>query len=209
MSPAEIDRLSACRTCGLIQRRPAHRAGWRAHCHRCAARLPDPPGGKAMGDRTAAAAMAALILYPVAVGLPIVRVERLGVVHEANTWEAVTAMISSGDVVVGVAVAVCSIVLPLVKLLALLDLSLRARRHAPLMRARIAHIIEWCGRWSMIDVLLAAMLVAVVKLGNLMTVSPGPGALAFTLMVFLSLVASASFDPRSLWHDQPSEKPHA
>ena len=53
--------------------------------------------------------------------------------------------------------------------------------------------------------LLAAVLVALVKLGKLMTVTPGPGALAFTAMAVLSLVASATFDPRCLWQDQRAE----
>jgi len=60
-------------------------------------------------------------------------------------------------------------------------------------------LVEWTGRWGMLDVLLVAILVAVLKLGDLMTVSAGPGLLAFTACVTLSLFAAASFDPHGLW----------
>jgi paraquat-inducible protein A len=51
----------------------------------------------------------------------------------------------------------------------------------------------------MLDVLLVAILVAALKLGDAMEVTPGPGALAFALCVILSLLAAASFDPRRVW----------
>ena len=66
-------------------------------------------------------------------------------------------------------------------------------------RALTYHLIEWTGRWGMLDVLLVAVLVALVKLGDLMQISAGPGATAFATVVILSLLASACFDPHSLW----------
>jgi paraquat-inducible protein A len=60
-------------------------------------------------------------------------------------------------------------------------------------------MVEFLGRWGMVDVLLVAVLVAVVKLGDLVTVTPGPGVLAFGSVVVLSLLASAAFDPHALW----------
>ncbi|MCA8981409.1 MAG: paraquat-inducible protein A, partial [Planctomycetes bacterium] len=60
-------------------------------------------------------------------------------------------------------------------------------------------IVEWAGRWGMLDVLLIAMVVTWVKVGDLVEVTPGPGVIAFTLCVLLSLLASARFDPHVLW----------
>ena len=66
-------------------------------------------------------------------------------------------------------------------------------------RALTYHLVEWTGRWGMLDVLLVALLVAVLKLGELVQLSAGPAALAFTGCVLLNLLASASFDPHALW----------
>jgi len=102
-------------------------------------------------------------------------------------------------------VFLASVVLPACKLVGLLVLDLAADRLRPHLRARTWGAIELTGRWGMLDVLLVAVLVAVLKLGDLVTVHPGPGALAFTLMVVLSLVAAMSFDPHSLY-DGPSAR---
>ena len=99
---------------------------------------------------------------------------------------------------VALIVGLCSVVLPLGKLGALLVLSaggLHLRHHH---RALTYHLVEWTGRWGMLDVLLVAVLVAVLKLGDVVEVSAGPAALAFTSCVVLSLLASAFFDPLSL-----------
>ena len=57
----------------------------------------------------------------------------------------------------------------------------------------------------MLDVLLVAVVVAWVKVGDLVEISPGPAAFAFTLVVILSLVATAIFDPHALWEETPIE----
>ena len=94
-----------------------------------------------------------------------------------------------------------SIVLPLGKLLALVGItgsrSWLARRH----RALTWRVVELTGRWGMLDVLLVAVVVAWLKVGAVVEVTPGPGAVAFTACVFLSLLASAWFDPHALWSD--------
>ena len=155
--------------------------------------------------RSAALAFAGLILYPVAVGLPMIRVEQFGHHNDASILEGTATLLSGGHVLVGVIVLLCSIVLPLGKLLSLLILSagglMMRREH----RALTYHIVELTGRWGMLDVLLVAILVAVLKLGDMVEVSAGPAALAFTACVVLSLLASAAFDPHSLWSDAETE----
>ena len=91
--------------------------------------------------------------------------------------------------------------IPLLKLVGLFVLSGGALSGRPRTAAFTWHLVEWTGRWGMLDVLLVAVLVAVVKLGQLMELSAGPGALAFTACVALNLAASASFDPHSLWDE--------
>ena len=78
-----------------------------------------------------------------------------------------------------------------------------AQEHHERHRALTYRLVEWTGRWGMLDVLLVAILLAVLKLGDMVEVSVGPGLLAFTSCVGLSLIAAASFDPHSLWEPQP------
>lgn len=171
----------------------------RACCARCETSLVKRSVVARSNSRTAAIATAALILYPFAVTLPMLEVERFGHTSAASILEGVASLLSGGHWIVGVVVLLCSIVVPLGKLAALLALSAGGlglgRRH----RALTYRLVEWTGRWGMLDVLLVAVLVAVLKLGDMVTVTAGPAALAFCGVVVLSLAAAASFDPHALW----------
>ena len=172
-------------------------------CSRCGSRLPQAAAVRRSNSRTAAVALAALILYPLAVSLPMIRVERFGHHTDASVLEGVSTLFASGHVFVAAVVGLCSVILPLGKLISLLILSaggpLLRHRH----RALTYHIVEWTGRWGMLDVLLVAILVAVLKIGDFMEVTAGPAALAFTLCVLMSLLAAAVFDPHVLWQSEP------
>ncbi len=193
--------LRSCPTCGLVQAAPEPTPGFRACCARCDSTLERPRDRSLRNSRTAALAAAALIIYPLAVSLPILEVRKLGVVRETGVLEGSARLLSDGHVVIGLVVFVCSVILPLFKLLSLLMLTssrtFLRRRH----RALTHRIVEWTGRYGMLDVLCVAILVAALKLGDLVSVRAGYGALAFVACVLLSLAASASFDPRSVWED--------
>ena len=194
--------LRSCPHCGLIQKVPPVSPGRRACCFRCDGGLGTGPRRWISNSRTAAIATAALVLFPLAVTLPMIRIEKFGHTHESGLIEGVTVLLSRGELVVGLVVLTCSVILPVLKLVAMLVLSsgrfLRLRH-----RALTYRLVEWAGRWGMLDVLLVAILVAVLKLGDMVEVSVGPGLLAFTTCVGLSLVAAALFDPHSLWEPQP------
>jgi paraquat-inducible protein A len=197
--------LKACHCCGLVQRLPALGSDCAALCARCGTTLWHPARRRSKG-RTFAAALAALILFPLAVGLPIMRFERLGHAHDASVWSGSIGLLARGELFVGGVVLLCSFVIPLAKLLGLLAItgprSLLGRRH----RAATYRAIELAGRWGMLDVLVIAILVAWVKLGDLVQVRPGPAAAAFTLCVVLSLCASAWFDPHALWEEEEPQR---
>ncbi len=199
------EMLRACFCCGLVQEVPPVDRESRAICVRCGTTL--SVGERSRGDngRTVAAALAALILYPLAISLPIMRLERFGHSTEASIWTGSIGLLETGEVFVGSVVLLCSIVIPLAKLLGLFTLCVRGPGLSRRQKARTYRVIEWAGRWGMLDVLLIALLVAWIKIGDLVDVSPGPGALTFTLCVLLSLLASAHFDPHALW-DHPEEE---
>jgi len=147
----------------------------------------------------AAFTVTALILYPAAMSLPVMEVSRLGHVREATIWSGTVSLLASGEVVVGLVVLACSIVAPLAKLGAMLGLTVGSAWWGRRPRAVTFRLVEWIGRWGMLDVLLVALLVAAVKLGEWVEVRAGPGAVAFAGVVVCSLLASAFFDPHAIW----------
>ncbi len=198
------DSIRGCPCCGLVQTLPSVPRGMRACCVRCATTLHRPATRIRGNSRAAAIALAALILYPVAVMLPMLRIERFGHTHESSIIEGTISLLSGGHVLVGIVVLLCSIILPLGKLLSLLVLSAGGFRMRREHRALTYHIVEFTGRWGMLDILLVAVLVAALKIGDMVEVSAGPAALAFTLVVGLSLLATAAFDPHDIWRSRPT-----
>lgn len=193
--------LAACHRCGLVHRLPAVPPRHRATCTRCDAVIPHERHPRAPA-RTAALAIAALLIYPLALTLPVMTITRLGHAETASIWTGMVGLLAEGHLAVGLAVLFFSIIAPISKLAALFALC--APRVLPARhRARTYAMVEFLGRWGMVDVLLVAVLVAIVKLGDLVTVTPGPGVIAFGSVVVLSLLASAAFDPHALWEPDP------
>jgi paraquat-inducible protein A len=191
--------LAACHCCGLVHRVPPLPRRADARCTRCESviRTEAHPRSSA---RAAALALTALIVYPFALFSPVMTIERLGHTSEASIWQGTIALLAEGHLAVGLAVLGFSIVAPVAKLAAVFALTagLRLRAHH---RAATYRFVEWIGRWGMVDVLLVAILVAAVKLGDLVEVTPGLGVAAFGLVVILSILASAAFDPHQIWQD--------
>jgi paraquat-inducible protein A len=137
-------------------------------------------------------------------GLPVMTLTRLGHEHETTIWTGMVSLIADGQIAVGLVVLFCSVVAPVAKLAAIFALSagelLLPRRH----RAATYRLVEFLGRWGMLDVILIALLVASVKLGGVVHVHAGPGIAAFAGVVVLSLLASAAFDPHAIWDDPQS-----
>jgi len=179
---------------------PAVPEGRRACCTRCGANIERRL--RASLERTAAFSLAALAIYLPANLLPVITIERLGARRETTVWQGVMELFERGSWGVATIVFVASMVVPLMKLVGLAWLCIAANQRAGrLERARLHRVIEAIGPWAMIDVFLVAILVATVKLGEVAVVLPGPGLAAYTALVVLSLLASASFDPRLVWED--------
>jgi len=193
--------LRACPTCGRVHRLPGIRAGQVLRCTRCREAIKHAVHPRST-SRTAALALAALILYPLALMLPVMTLERLGNESVASIWGGTIGLLAEGHYFVGLTILLFSIVAPILKLGAMFALCagdlFMHRSH----RAATYHFVEFIGRWGMLDVLLVAVLVAAVKLGDLVEVHPGPGVVAFLAVVVLSLLSSAAFDPRSIWEEQ-------
>ncbi len=190
-----------CPTCGLtLQVDAPLPPGQRAECPRCACTISEGPHGSL--QLTAALAIAALILYVPANIYPILRMHFYGAYSESTVWDGVVSLAETGQYFVALIVFLASIAIPVLKLAGLLYLVISARFELGRRlrdRVRLYRFIDAVGPWAMLDVFLLAVLVALVKLGEIATILPGPGLVAFTAVVVLTMFASASFDPRSIW----------
>ena len=190
-----------CKVCGLLQRVEDLQPRMSAECGRCGSLL--AKGRANTIARTAAFSLAALILYVPANIYPILRMEYYGVHTENTVWDGCVRLFQDGQWLVATIVFLASIMIPLLKLLGLFYLITTAKLRSTRRqreRTRVYKIIEVIGPWAMLDVFLLAILVALVRLKELATVTPGPGLLAFTAVVVLTILASASFDPKVIWN---------
>ncbi|MEZ6164611.1 MAG: paraquat-inducible protein A [Phycisphaerales bacterium] len=194
------DHLGACHCCGLVHRIPPIGSSSVACCSRCQAVIKHGVHPRSV-NRAAALALGALILYPLALWLPVMEIERLGHTSAASIWSGTVALLAEGHLFVGLAVLVFSVIAPIAKLGLIFALCVGQGVIARQDRARAYRLIELIGRWGMVDVLLVAILVAVVKLGDLVQVTPGAGVVVFGVVVILSLLASAAFDPHAIWEE--------
>lgn len=189
--------LRACHCCGMIHRLPVLGESGRANCIRCHATLVTPTSKRA-NQRTLAAALGALALYFPAVSLPMLEIERLGHRQSSSVLSGTWDLLAHGSWFVGIVVLLFSIVLPLVKIVLLLELSWWGSlnvRH----RALTYRVMQLVGKWSMMDVMLLALLVMSIKISSLVEFHFGSAVLAFVICVVMSMIASMSFDAYAIW----------
>ncbi len=193
--------LAACHVCGKASSAALHR------CPRCEApihvRKPDSL------QRTIALLLTAVVLLLPANILPIMHTENLGRVTPSTILGGVVLLWEEGAYPIALVILIASVVVPIAKILILSTLVLgvaRASTASPHDRARLYKVTEMVGRWSMIDVFVVAILVALINLGDLLTIRPGNAALAFAGVVVSTILAAGSFDPRLIWDQVPAQK---
>jgi paraquat-inducible protein A len=171
-----------------------------AACQRCGAtlhgRIPHSI------QRTMALAIAAAVLYLPANLLPIMETSQFGRSTENTIIGGVVRLLEMGSYPVAIVILVASVLIPLGKLAALGLLCwavTHGRDTSPRQRTTLYRITELVGKWSMVDVFVVAVLVALVQMGGIMQVKPGAAALAFAGVVVLTMLAAESFDPRLIW----------
>ena len=199
-SPPTARRLGliACHTCGLLSRRVSAHSAMR--CPRCGCRLHDRIPRSL--SRSWAFLIAAVVLYVPANLLPIMHLTSLGQTQSDTILSGVLFLLLHGMWPLALIVFVASIVVPILKILIMgyLLLSVQFGAHArALDRTRLYRFTEFVGRWSMVDVFVVTVLVALVHLGQLANVAAGTGAVYFAAVVILTMLAAKSFDPRLIW----------
>ena len=189
--------LVGCETCGFVSRLDSLTSG-DAKCPRCGSSV--RRYRPAARTQCVAFAVAALLLYVPANIYPMLTMETIGRRTENTVWGGVVSLYRDGMWFVASIVFLASIVVPVVKLLGLFFLAAAGQR-CPRQSSRLYKVIRWLGPWAMLDVFLLAVAVALVKFGTFGTIIPGPGITAFAAVVVLTLLASCTFDPRSLWRE--------
>ena len=186
--------LVRCHDCSLLA------AAHLQTCPRCGARLhlrkPDSLG------RTTALVLAALVLYLPANLLPITVTTAIGTRQADTILSGVIYFMQTGSWEIAAVIFIASVFVPLAKLiiLVLLLVSVRFRwRWRPRDRTVLYRLTELVGRWSMVDIYVVTILVALVRLGAVATIEAGPAAVYFAAVVVLTMFAAESFDPRLIW----------
>jgi paraquat-inducible protein A len=190
--------LVGCDSCMLVSRLPDHAAAYA--CPRCGATLHTRrPNSVA---RTWALLIAAYILYLPANLMPIMDTRSLRGAQTDTILSGIVFLWTSGSWPLAVVVFLASITVPLLKLFALTLLVVSVQRRwiwKPKQRTRLYRLIEFVGRWSMLDIFVVTILVALVQLNSLATIKAGPAAAAFGAVVVLTMFAARTFDPRLIW----------
>ena len=194
---ARREVLLACETCDKVS--VASGKGPH-HCRRCGSRLhARKPDGIA---RCWALVIAAFILYIPANVYPVLTVVQLGSGMPSTILGGVEELITARMYPLAAIVFLASIMVPMLKLIGLMLLLVmtQLRRSERLVdRVRLYRIVSVIGRWSMIDIFMESILVALVQFGAIVTIEPGVGAVAFAGVVIITIFAAESFDPRVMW----------
>jgi paraquat-inducible protein A len=194
--------LVSCENCDLLSRpAPGAETGF---CPRCGGEVAQRHHNSI--QYTWALVVAAAICYIPANVLPVLTTNALGSSESDTIIGGVLLLYNTGSWPLALIVLIASVMVPLGKLVALSYLLISVQRGSVKNnhdRTRLYRLVEFIGRWSMLDVFVDTFTVALIQLQPLMSVEPGPGVLFFAAVVVLTMIAAETFDPRLIW-DTPN-----
>lgn len=180
-----------------------------AHCERCGHDFHTQEFAWSDSiQKTWAWLITSVLLYLPANLLPILHTRFLGRDTDSTVLGGVVSLWEHGSYPIAIVIFVASVLVPIGKIVVIgwLALSVQLGHTGGCQhRVLLYRVTEFVGRWSMVDVFVVGILVALIQLGNIMTILPGPAALAFAAMVVTSMLAAISFDPRLIWLDDHTE----
>ena len=196
--------LVACETCYKL----AHATD--SHCPRCGSPLHRRKQDSL--QRTVALLLTACMLYLPANIYPIMYTEQFGVEEASTILGGVMVLIELDSIPIALVIFVFSVIVPLGKIVIMFFLVWSVRARSVLTarrRAALYRVTQFVGKWSMVDVFVVAILVALVHLTGLLVVRPGVAALSFAAVVILTMIATESFDARLIWdHSDEADSEH-
>jgi len=189
--------MAGCHTCGQ-----AVHVGKHTHvdCPRCGAEVHYRKHDSI--NRAWAFLIAAFIMYIPANTEPMMRTTSLGNVSADTIMEGVIYFMSHGDYLIGGVIFAASIMLPLLKMIALAYIYIMAQSRSTARRMEqtsLYKLAEILGKWSMLDIFVVGLMAGLVQLGTLTTIAPGPACIAFAAVVILTMISEMLFDPKLIW----------
>ncbi len=188
-----------CNKLSIIQ----HDDGVQQRCNRCGAKLhvrkPDSIA------RTWALLLTSFIMLFPAYLLPIMTVTSFGHRYPSTIMEGIEHFIQEGTYFIGFLIFFASILVPVSKLIGITLILISIQRNwktSLRQKAIMLRVIRFIGRWSMLDIFVIAIMVALVNLGALTTIEAAPAATFFAMVVILTMLAAISFDTRHLWENR-------
>jgi paraquat-inducible protein A len=200
LSSARQLGLVSCHDCHLLSRMPRISRSQAALCPRCGGVLHQRKPNSIM--RTWALVITGMIFYVPANVLPMTITSALGSTQADTIMSGVIYFIHSGSWEIALVIFVASIFVPFLKFIILIYLLLSVQFKSikrPKDRTVLYRITEAVGRWSMVDIYVVTILIALVKLGVLANIEAGPAAIYFAAMVAITMIAAENFDPRLIW----------
>ena len=188
----------ACPDCDLLQRIPPLPPGGKARCPRCGETLVNQRVDPL--DRPLALTVAAALALILANTTPLMGLSAVGRESSTTIIGGAHEMWLQGSEITAVTIAFCAVIAPAGHVLFMLAVLL-AVRHPPAPRwvgemLRSAHFMQ---PWSMTEVMMLGILVALFKIAQLATVIPGVGMYAAGAFIFLVAAVMVTFDPREVW----------
>lgn len=198
MSSRSPSQAVACPDCDLLQCVPPLVPGGKATCARCGSLLAKRPWGHK--DVPLALALAAVITFGIANAIPLMDLSAVGRTSSSTIVGGAYEMWMQGEQITGILVAFCAVIAPGAYLLFMLTILLAARRSPP--PRWIGEMLRWASHfqaWSMLEVMMLGILVALIKIAELATVETGIGIYAVGVLMLLFPALMVSFDARELW----------
>ncbi|VVN38553.1 hypothetical protein PS645_05257 [Pseudomonas fluorescens] len=208
LSELPLDELVACHECDLLMRKPKLSRGEKAECPQCGFELYAHRHN--VVQRSLALVIAALLLFIPANFLPIMELNLLGQSSQDTVWTGVVGLFNSGMQGVSLVVFLCSMAIPLLKLLCQLAVLLTIRfdvgRSHGLLLYRIYHHLR---DWGMLEVYLMGVLVAIVKLADMAAITVGLGLACFISLLLVQVWLEVAMSPHQIWQALSGEDAHA
>lgn len=194
LTTARAAGLVACTRCGQVHDMKADR------CKRCIGPLESRDAQSL--QKVWAWLMAGMIAYVPANIYPMLRTKTLIEDTESTIVGGVIDLMHYGSYGIAAVVFIASVIIPIGKFVAVMYLALSVQQRSAMnqhQRHKLYEVVEFIGRWSMIDVFVVAILSALVQLDTLASINPGIAAVSFALSVIFTMLAAQSFDPRLIW----------
>jgi len=189
--------MAGCHTCGQVVRLMEKK---HCVCPRCGSDVHYRKNNSI--TRAWALLISAFIMYIPANTEPIMYTTSLGQQGSDTIMSGVIYFLSHGDWPLALVIFSASVLVPIAKMITIAYILIMVQRGSARRQAentRLYILAELMGKWSMVDVFVVALLAALIQLGTLTTIEPGPAGMAFASMVILTMFAAMALDPKLIW----------